>query len=689
VRDAGEPWDATDVSGGYDITGLAAGIYTVTVESGTVPAGYVLTTGNDPMTVSLSAGEDYNDADFGYWQPATIGDFVWEDVDGDGLQDVGESGLSGVTVTLYGSGGVFVDSTSTDADGYYTFTDVVSGSYYVVFTGPAGYVFSLRDQGGDDSVDSDADASGQTGIFTVTSGETKDDVDAGLRRQVDLSLTKDVDNSTPNVGDEVVFTLVISNGGPSTATGVAVSDTLPAGVSYVGSTATEGTYSDSTNQWTGLNLSAGEAQTLTITATVTAAGSYTNVAEVETADQYDPDSTPGNSDPTEDDQDEATLTAQEADLRLTKEVVPGEAAPNMPFSYTIRITNTGEVTFTSMVLTDTLPQDFHYIIGSGSPDDPDLIAEPLLIWQDLGSLSPGDSLSVSFAVTATSGITGTYWNEALVEGQYPGGVVTSTDDAPVSIEDPAVMLSKRVVAIDRDEWAPNYVTFTVAITNVGPSVIDVLPLLDQYDPSYLSFEDATPYPEDDVDDGTVAWSDLTGPAPYGFGRDLGLGEAFVVTTVFRVVSDINITTTNIATVTNAVDVYENPANDYDDDEEVWTEGDEGIPTPLELLYFWALPEESAIRLEWATAAELDVLGFRIYRAPDESFAHAQIVKYLSAAGGDSTYVHIDRDVAPGQPYWYWLAEVATDGSETLHRPAQTGVRALLPYRVYLPLIRRR
>jgi hypothetical protein len=67
--DAGEPSDATGADGVYDITGLAAGSYTVRVDRATVPAGYVLTTGNEPLAVTLAESEEYDGADFGYDDP--------------------------------------------------------------------------------------------------------------------------------------------------------------------------------------------------------------------------------------------------------------------------------------------------------------------------------------------------------------------------------------------------------------------------------------------------------------------------------------------------------------------------------------------------------------------------------------------------------------------------------------------
>ncbi|MCS7287475.1 MAG: hypothetical protein NZ653_10135, partial [Anaerolineae bacterium] len=255
------------------------------------------------------------------------------------------------------------------------------------------------------------------------------------------------------------------------------------------------------------------------------------------------------------------------------------------------------VTFSRLTLTDTLPTDFYYIRGSGVPTDPDVIAEPQLVWLDLGPLAPGQSLTVTFAVTATPGVIGTYWNVALVGGEYPGGVLTDTDDAPVALTDPSIALDKQLVGADLDEVAPNYVTFTILITNTGVSPIDRLPLVDQYDPAVLSFVTATIHPNEPNDDGLLTWYDLTGPAPHGFGQNLAPGESFRITTVFRVIQNITVTL-NVVTVPNPVDIYNNPANSPRDDEEI-----RNVPTAVELLYFRvAEVRGQQVRLEWATAA---------------------------------------------------------------------------------------
>lgn len=103
----------------------------------------------------------------------------------------------------------------------------------------------------------------------------------------DLSVTKTVDNSTPDTADNVVFTIIATNNGASNNTNVVVNDALPSGYSFVSHTATTGSYSSSTGKWTIGALAAGANATLTITAKVKSAGSYANTATV-SGDLLDP-----------------------------------------------------------------------------------------------------------------------------------------------------------------------------------------------------------------------------------------------------------------------------------------------------------------------------------------------------------------------------------------------------------------
>ena len=111
----------------------------------------------------------------------TVGDLVWVDSNGNGLQDAGEPGLAGVVVQLH-QGSTVVASTTTSSSGYYSFSNVAPGTYSVVFQAPSGYNFSPAQQGSNPALDSDVvnTATGETGTFTVAAGQINNNVDAGL-----------------------------------------------------------------------------------------------------------------------------------------------------------------------------------------------------------------------------------------------------------------------------------------------------------------------------------------------------------------------------------------------------------------------------------------------------------------------------------------------------------------------------
>jgi hypothetical protein len=82
--------------------------------------------------VTLAAGDNYPDLDTGYFSPkASLGNFVWFDLDRDGIQDAGEPGIENVVVTLYNSSGTAIGTTTTNAVGFYSFWDLDPGTYTV------------------------------------------------------------------------------------------------------------------------------------------------------------------------------------------------------------------------------------------------------------------------------------------------------------------------------------------------------------------------------------------------------------------------------------------------------------------------------------------------------------------------------------------------------------------------------
>jgi hypothetical protein len=137
-----------------------------------------------------------------------IGDWVWLDLNGDGIQDLEEVGFGGVTVRLYRGDGTYLQETVTDADGYYRFRNLSTAEFYFLeFAVPAGHTFSPVNQGGDSRFDSDADIqTGRTVTFTIVPGENLH-WDAGLLRLGRISgiVWLDSDASGQRDGDERVL----------------------------------------------------------------------------------------------------------------------------------------------------------------------------------------------------------------------------------------------------------------------------------------------------------------------------------------------------------------------------------------------------------------------------------------------------------------------------------------------------
>src|SRR4051794_41698907 len=109
-----------------------------------------------------------------------------------------------------------------------------------------------------------------------------------MANESDLSVSKSVSNPTPNVGDQITFTVTLFNQGPDVATGVQVTDLLPAGLTFVNAAASQGSYNNVNGVWTVGTVNSGVPQTLTITGTVVSAAVQTNTGTITAADQFDP-----------------------------------------------------------------------------------------------------------------------------------------------------------------------------------------------------------------------------------------------------------------------------------------------------------------------------------------------------------------------------------------------------------------
>ncbi|TDB61355.1 SdrD B-like domain-containing protein [Arundinibacter roseus] len=202
-------------NGAYSFTNLLAGDYIVQIDVTTLPDSCLISPkqneggddekDNDFTTAGLSPvvtldptltglNKDNPTIDAGLYSPkGSLGDFVWKDLNDNGLQDDGEPGVNGVKVILWsavgGAPGAKLDSTTTAGNGAYSFTNLGKGDYIVqidVTTLPDScLISSKKNEGGDDEKDNDFTTEGLSEVVTLDptlTGLNKDNptIDAGL-----------------------------------------------------------------------------------------------------------------------------------------------------------------------------------------------------------------------------------------------------------------------------------------------------------------------------------------------------------------------------------------------------------------------------------------------------------------------------------------------------------------------------
>ncbi|MFY7798296.1 MAG: DUF4114 domain-containing protein [Dolichospermum sp.] len=134
----------------------------------------------------------------------------------------------------------------------------------------------------------------------------------------DLELTQTIDNPNPKIGDEVNFTLTLTNKGVGIASSIKVQDILSSDLDFVSAVPEQGTYDSQTGLWDVGNMRDNLTRTLKIIAKANKDVSITNTAEIIAVAETDPDSTPNNNNPNEDDQASVTLNAALAIPTLAK-----------------------------------------------------------------------------------------------------------------------------------------------------------------------------------------------------------------------------------------------------------------------------------------------------------------------------------------------------------------------------------
>ena len=238
----------------------------------------------------------------------------------------------------------------------------------------------------------------------------------------DLSVVKSVNKNTANVGDTVIYTLVVKNDGPDTATNVVVSDILSPSLNFVSVSSTLGIYATSTNLWNVTNLSSGSYATTTITVTVKSGSEGQIISNSACISGEEDDSnnlndtsnvnfnvnSGGNGGGGAGGGGNATITS--ANLKVTKTVDKSTVSVGDTLTYTIAVVNNGPNTASSTTAKDTLPSGVNFVSASTTFGS---FSTTTGVWT-IGNLTNGSSTVMTLVVTVNSGTAGqTITNTAI------------------------------------------------------------------------------------------------------------------------------------------------------------------------------------------------------------------------------------------------------------------------------------
>ncbi|UII81180.1 gliding motility-associated C-terminal domain-containing protein [Flagellimonas sp. CMM7] len=360
-----------------------------------------------------------------------------------------------------------------DINGLWNVGSLASGSSATLnitaLVNPTGNYNNVAEVIGHDQ--SDIDSSPNNGLLVE---DDQDEVSVNPTPLVDISVTKTADDLTPNVGDPIIFTVTVSNDGPSDATNVVVTDILASGYGFVNAVASNGVYDDLNGSWAIGNLVNGTSENILITANVLSSGDYTNVAELTGLTEVDIDSEPANNDSTEDDQQTiAPVPVLVSDLLLRKSVDILSPLVGEEVIFNISITNNGPSDVTGVEILDLLPTGYTYVSNNRTAG---VYIPATGIWELNGLIPNGTTETMN--IIATVNPTGDYFNVAEVFSSSnldPNSTPNNNNifendlDTAGTTPIPSSDLSLDLTVGNEFPDVGSNVTFTVSVTNDGLS----------------------------------------------------------------------------------------------------------------------------------------------------------------------------------------------------------------------------
>ena len=182
----------------FNAAGLPQGSQRADATSGSVTANtpdVAIDASGDVVVAWTQSNDVYFQRFDAFAELVTVSGTVWNDTNGNGIRDAGESGRDGVTVELFNATGTRVGFTTSAGDGKYAFASQRPDTAYTLRVGPpVGLVVSARDRGADDALDSDVDPRANAlAIPPITVAQGTVVVDAGVTTAASVAGTRFID----------------------------------------------------------------------------------------------------------------------------------------------------------------------------------------------------------------------------------------------------------------------------------------------------------------------------------------------------------------------------------------------------------------------------------------------------------------------------------------------------------------
>ncbi|HCP60466.1 MAG TPA: hypothetical protein DIT43_02720 [Dehalococcoidia bacterium] len=325
-----------------------------------------------------------------------------------------------------------------------------------------------------------------TNTVTATSAEgitAQDSAALNITAEAGLHITK-TGPATVTQGDDIEYTITVTNTGKIAAANTVVTDTIPAGLTYVSSTPSA-TVSGSTAKWSVGSLDAGDTKTFKITFTATEVGTLTNRVEATATDTA---------------KAEAAATTEVVAPKVPNVSVTKSGPPTIYLDktgqFTITVKNTGETTLTNVKVTDTLPANLSYV--SSSPTG--TVSGKTVTWT-FASMAIGTTQTITLQAKSTG--VGSFENSVSVT-TTEGVSATAKAAGEVTAETGVTM--QLIDTLD-PVAVGSQTTYETTVTNQGVVAVHDLKIEFQL-PDEVSFVSATGPTAHSVAGQTITFADV-------------------------------------------------------------------------------------------------------------------------------------------------------------------------------------